>query len=175
MEKALEIKMELTREDYVDFQKYLFVKTKLKSSIVRVIIMSLIISFIFTIGHPFVISDYLTSVIMVVFIFGTIYFGGLILFVFNRIKKMPSDKGSLLGAKKILIDDEGFIQESDNSKTLQKWNGVNRIETNKKSIFIFIDNFVAYVIPKRYFKNENEVTEFISTLETKRKNSQLTI
>jgi hypothetical protein len=87
-----------------------------------------------------------------------------IYFTFKKIERLPDKDGSILGAKKIIIDNDNFIQESDNNKSIQRLKSIKSIELSKKSIFVFIDNTVAYVIPKRFFDNDSEVQNFIKML-----------
>jgi hypothetical protein len=66
-----------------------------------------------------------------------------------------------------------LIEESENSRHLQKWNGIKAIETNGNSVFIFVDNIAAYVIPRRFFKDETEQKNFIAAIKEKTKDNKL--
>uniref|UniRef100_UPI0032174246 YcxB family protein n=1 Tax=uncultured Draconibacterium sp. TaxID=1573823 RepID=UPI0032174246 len=162
----MEINVDLTREDYIDFNKYFFLKKGLKKRIYIVIIIALMIPLIVDYGQPFEIFTYLKTAVLAGFIFGLIYFGGMMITI-KRTGKLPSDNGSLLGKKKFIITDEGLVEDCESNRNLQKWKGIKSIETNDNSIFIFIDTLVAYVIPKRSFKDEAEIENFIKIIQEK--------
>jgi hypothetical protein len=166
----MEIYIDLTRNDYADFNKYWFLKNGLKKRIYVVIIFALGLPFFVKSEQPFEIITYLISVIICGLIFSIIYLGGMILMM-NRTKKLPSDNGSILGKKKFTITEEGLIEESESNKNLQKWNGIKSIEMNETSVFIFVDNVAAYIIPKRFFKNVHEQQVFIKIIDDKIKNA----
>lgn len=166
----MEINIDLTRNDYADFNKYYFLKKRLRKSIYLVIVFVFGLPFFAKSEQPFEIITYLISVVIYGFIFGIIYFGGMFLMM-NRTKKMPSDNGSILGKKKFTITDEGLIEESESNKNLQKWKGIKSIETNETSVFIFVDNIAAYIIPKRFFKSVDEQQIFIKIIDDKIKNT----
>jgi hypothetical protein len=166
----MEINIDLTRDDYADFNKYYFLKKGLKKRIYLVFVVAFILPFIINSGRPFDFLTYLTNVIIAGLVFGLIYIGGMTL-ALKRTRKLPSDNGSILGMKKFIITDEGLIEESESNKNLQKWKSIKSIETNDNSVFIFVDNVAAYVIPKRFFKDEAEQQNFIKTIEDKMKNA----
>lgn len=162
----MEINIDLTRDDYADYNKYYLFKKRLKRQIYLVIIVAFVIPLLIKTGRPFDLLNYLITVIFSGIIFGVLYFGAMSLTMI-WIKKLPSDKGSILGNKKFTITDEGLLEETETNKNLQKWKGIKSIETNDNSVFIFVDNIAAYIIPKRFFKDETEQENFIKTMEEK--------
>jgi len=166
----MEINIELTRNDYADFNKYWFLKKGLKKRIYLVIIVAIGLPLIINSGRPFEIVTYLITVVFAGLIFGLIYLGGMTI-AMKRTKKLPSDNGSILGKKRFLITDEGLIEESESYKNLQKWKGIKGVETNDNSVFIVVDNIAAYIIPKRFFKDTEELRNFINAIEEKTKNA----
>lgn len=166
----MEINIDLTRKDYANFNKYYFLKYGLKKRIYIVIIFALALPLVIHSGHPFDLLTYLTTIIIVGPLFGLIYIGGMT-FLMIQTKKLPSDNGTILGRKKFIVTDEGLIEESENNKNLQKWKGIRSVETNNNSVFIFIDSIAAYIIPKRFFKDEIEQQNFIRIISEKIKNA----
>jgi hypothetical protein len=166
----MEINIDLTRDDYADYNKYYFLKKGLRKRIYIVIIVAFGLPLVINSGRPFDLMTYLTTVIIAGLVFGLIYLGGMT-FAMKRTKKLPSDNGSILGRKKFMINDEGLIEESENNKNIQKWKGIKSVETNDNSVFIFVDNIAAYIIPKRFFKDDTEQQNFIKTIEDKMKNA----
>jgi hypothetical protein len=160
----MEINIELTRQDYVDFNKYCFFKKRLKNYIFFMVVFSILLPLLFYINDEFYLTFYLIEVFSTAIVF-SIFMSIAIYFSFKKIERLPAKDGSILGAKKIIIDNDNFIQESDNNKSIQKLKSIKSIELSKKSIFVFIDNTVAYVIPKRFFDNDSEVQNFIKMLK----------
>lgn len=166
----MEISIDLTRDDYADFNKYCFLKKGLKKRVYIVIIVAFGLPLVINRGRPFDLMTYLTSVIIAGILFGLIYLGGMT-FSMRWTKKLLSDNGSILGKKKFMITNEGLIEASESNKNLQKWKSIKSVETNNNSVFIFVDNIAAYIIPKRFFKDETEQQNFIKSIEGKMKNA----
>lgn len=166
----MEINIDLTRDDYADFNKYFYLKKGLKKRIYIVIIVAFGLPLVINGGRPFDFMTYIINVIIVGLVFGFIYIGGMTL-AMKRTKEMPSENGSILGKKMFIVTDEGLIEESASNKNLQKWKGIKSIEANDNSVFIFVDNIAAYIIPKRFFRDEVEQNNFIKTINEKIKNA----
>lgn len=167
----MEINIDLTREDYADFNKFWFIKKGLKKRVYTVIIAAFGLPLLVDNEIPFTVVTYLISVIVFGLIFGLIYLGGTAITI-KRTSKLPSGNGSILGKKKYTITEDGFIEESENSKNIQKWEGIKSVETNRNSVFLFVDNIAAYIIPKRFFSDEEEMNNFIKIIDHKLKNSR---
>jgi len=82
-------------------------------------------------------------------------------------RNLPSKKGEILGKKTITISEDGITRKSEYNNSFQKWEGIKSLETSKKSIFIMVDNLAGFIIPKRSFKNESQMKEFIDTIKNK--------
>jgi hypothetical protein len=165
----MEINIDLTRADFADFNKYYFFKRGLKKRIYLFFIMAFVLPLLMHSDGPFDLMTYVISVIIVGPLFALIYLGGMTISIFLT-KRLPSENGLILGEKKYLITEEGLIEESENNKIIQKWNGIKSIETNKNSVFIFVDNIAAYIIPKRFFQDQAEQHRFIEIIENKLNN-----
>ncbi|MFN6946490.1 MAG: YcxB family protein [Cytophagaceae bacterium] len=162
--QPIEISIDLTRDDYGDFNRFWFQKKGLKKRLYIVAFMALTFPFLFNSDHPFHLLNYIFEVALVAIIFGSIYIGGMYLIV-SRTGKYPSENGSILGKRTFIITEEGLIEESETNKTLQRWKGIKGVETNKRSVFIFVDNIAAYIIPKRFFTSEQEQNAFIKAIK----------
>ena len=162
----MEINIELTRKDYADFNQYWFLKTKLRSRIYIIISFALVFALVLNVGEDFSLTQFLIDTIIFGLPFAAIYFI-LILIGLRATGKMPSEKGSVLGKKKFIIEEEGLVEETEFNRNVQKWNGIMEIDENKNAILIFVDNMAAYIIPKRFFKNEDEKVNFLAALKEK--------
>ncbi|NOZ47469.1 MAG: YcxB family protein [Chlorobi bacterium] len=164
----MEINIKLTRKDYINFNKYYYLKKAIKKRIIVVIIMAFGLPLIMNIGSSFYLFNYLYNVLLAGIIFGVIYLllGYLLM---NRTGKLPSDNGSILGERRFIITDEGLIEESNTHRSIQDWKGVKSIEENHNYLFIFVDNIAAYILPKRYFRTKEKYTEFVNEINKKMK------
>lgn len=162
----MEINVDITRNDYADFNLYYFYKKAIWKRVKIVIVAAISIPLILNIGNPFHLGIYLISVLLTGLIFAAIYLG-LGLYAIKRTGKIPLEGGSVLGKRKFIISDEGLIEEGENNRNLQKWVGIKSVEENKNSVFIFVDKMAAYIIPKRFFLNEEQINEFKSLIGVK--------
>ena len=162
----MEIKIEITREDFLEFNKYVLLKNRLKRGFVIATIFILFWVIILNYNKPL---D-LFSIIIELIIF---YLGwGILIFLlykinFQRIKKLPDQNGAILGNKTYIIQDDGFKEITESSETLTNWNGIKKITETKDYIYVFVDKIAAYIIPKRYLNEEKERNQFIQTLKSK--------
>jgi len=166
----MEINVNITRGDYADFNKYYYQKKMLKKTIWLSVIIVLVVPLIAYIGQDFSFLSY----IELVAVYGPVFVMiNLIIMplTMHLTKILPAENGSILGKKKFLITDEGLIEEAENNTNLQKWKGIKTVELSNKSVFIFVDNMVAYIIPKRFFKNKTEMLNFIAIIEEKAQNA----
>lgn len=83
----------------------------------------------------------------------------------EKVKRMPSKDGSILGKKTFIIEDNGLREITPSNETLVKWNGIEKLIEMDDYIFVFIDKIAAYVIPTRYFETENEKELFIRKMK----------
>ena len=166
----MEIQIDLTRADFADFNKYFFFKRKLKSILVSVIIIPILITLYVTWNDYFDLFKFCICYVIALLFFGIIYFG-LLMLTLKITGKLPSDKGSILGKRKYTITDEGLLEESEINNNLRKWSGIKTVEANKNSVFIIVDTIAAYVIPKRFFKDLDEMNLFVQSVTEKIKNN----
>jgi len=162
---TMEITIDLTRDDYADFNEYYARKGENKLFLFA--ILAIIATTLFlNRGESFDLTKFIATFLFASILVVLIYFGILGL-IKKTAKKMPLKNGYFLGKKKICITEEGLYSESEGANTLQKWNGIKSIEENENSIFLFVDSIAAYVIPKRFFKSEEEKQIFIKKIEEK--------
>jgi len=162
----MEVKINFTRKDFLEFNKYVFFKKRIKKSISIAIFFVLFWLIIMNLNKPFspvlILTELiLFSLVWVLFMFLSYKFS------FARISKMPDEKGEILGEKTYILLDDGLKQISEYGESFTKWIGIKSLEENENYLFIFVDKIAAYVIPKRYFSDKSETKEFIKTLNEK--------
>lgn len=60
------------------------------------------------------------------------------------------------------ILDDGIETSNKCGSGLLKWDGIKAIYQSKKSIFVFIGDYKAYIVPKRAFESEEKAQEFFN-------------
>ncbi len=112
------------------------------------------------------IDAYLVNVLIHGTVFGAIYMGLGYLSI-SLTRNMPSENESVIGYKTYQILEDGFKEGTENSENIVKWAGIESIEQNSKYIFLFIDKIAAYIIPKWFFRTNEELLEFTKLIEDK--------
>lgn len=76
--------------------------------------------------------------------------------------RLPASKPGILGEHIMEINSNGLKERTQYNEGTVKWAGVIKILSNKSYIFIYIDNMVGYIVPKRAFTTEKEEEKFLS-------------
>lgn len=97
-------------------------------------------------------------------------------FMTRRVHKlMHSKQNKWLTKERIMhLNEDYFLEEisgADSSKILEmKYEDLNKVEMTENAIYLFIDEVNSYIIPKRAFKDNQEMTkayEFIKSRSVK--------
>lgn len=157
------MKTEITREDFLQFNKYMQSRINSRKPILFALSFLFLLVIIMNIGEPFDLFAIATEMLILIVIWTFVF----VLFKqisLSRIKKMPKDKGAILGNREYLIEDKGFREISDSSETLTNWEGFKEIQESTDHYYLFVDKIAAYIIPKRSFSNIREEEEFIGAI-----------
>jgi len=73
----------------------------------------------------------------------------------------PVAEGSCLGPRRTTLDDGGIREKSAHSEHYTDWQGVLSVEETDQHIFVMIDRFAGYIIPKRAFADVTHSQEFL--------------
>lgn len=90
------------------------------------------------------------------------YFVMLYLVKRRAIRHIQSGEG-VTGEHTIEINEEGLTEITNVNNSLHLWKGITEIEQNADYIYIHIDKYRAYIIPKKSFKSEEELSEFYNS------------
>jgi hypothetical protein len=74
----------------------------------------------------------------------------------------PAERGGLLGPRQTSLDEDGVIEQSTNHKHQSAWPGILSIEETGQHVFLMIDRFAGYTVPKRAFSDSRGILEFIA-------------
>ena len=73
----------------------------------------------------------------------------------------PVTEGSLLNTRRTTLDDRGIRERSAHSEHYTDWHGVLSVEETEQHVFVMIDRFAGYIIPKRAFADASHLQEFL--------------
>ncbi|MGE0827232.1 MAG: C13 family peptidase [Candidatus Binatia bacterium] len=79
---------------------------------------------------------------------------------------VPEPGGVLLGPHTIALTPDGIEDLSVHSYLFSTWSAVRTIEETPEHLFVFVDQFVAYVIPRRCFAQPEKYEAFLDELWT---------
>lgn len=162
----MEIRVQLTRQDYLEFNKFVFLRSRMKRNIIIALIFTISWIVYLNYNQPFYFLMLLIELVAFS-LFWAIFILASYWVTLARVKKIPDENGEILGEKTYKFDDEGLKQISVNGESFTRWNAIKSIEVNKNYIFLFVDKIVAYVIPKRVFEDSVEMTSLIDFVKTK--------
>ncbi|MDQ2178760.1 YcxB family protein [Marinifilum sp. D714] len=160
------MKTEITREDFLQFNKHVQSTINHRKPILFAFSFLILFVIVMNIGKPFDLLSIVTEIFLIIVLWGLIF----VVFKqigLSKIKKMPYEKGGILGERIYLIEDKGFREISNSSETFTNWNGFKEIQESKDHYYLFVVKIAAYIIPKRSFSNGTEEEEFINTINKK--------
>lgn len=167
----MEIKYELTKDDIIDFNLYHSENSKtikrslnIQRYIISVIFVfaAIVMSSYLDIPYSFTIPFFL--VVSLIWIF---YYPKFFKWLIKRNVSKMLDEGknkAIIGEQRLSISNEGIIAISEAGEMKSNWSLVEKIGKTKKNIYIYISSISAYIIPIKAFNNEEEVNNFISTV-----------
>ena len=82
-------------------------------------------------------------------------------------KLYPLKDGSILGNKTVALEDDNFSVETGNSKDIVDYTAVKKMLETDRYFFIMLDSILGFTVPKRSFKNPDQIDNFKSTFEIK--------
>ena len=154
----MEIKVELAKEDFIDFKKYYFKKYRLKT----LLYLSLVISFILPLAYVDKNHLHFYDLIPII-VFHLIYWG-----LYYR--EIRSNKGISLknSVSKYTINEDEMICITENGTTTIKWNsGIMKMDIGRNALYLYVNKTATFIIPKRALIDEMSVNEFIENIKTK--------
>jgi hypothetical protein len=161
----MELEFEITKTDYKTFYGQHFINA-LQKRIVAVIGFALVIGFSFA-GQPFEWTK---------FIAGTVISGLLILIIFylapylvsiNKLTKMISREPEYLEKKKLNITEKGLSFETATRKGTWNWESIVSFKSNEQFVSLLLADKKFYLIPRRAFTSDNELTNFLGIVQSK--------
>lgn len=169
----MEIKFELTEEDYIKYNLYHVNKSpSMRKSI---LIQRLMGPAVFIIA-PFIVAKYSDIPLWYwITLFGITTIVWLAFYpkyanweMRTRLKKLMKERNneSLFAERKLTITEGGIAEESPGEMSSISWGKVVSVEEAEEYIYIYISPVEAHIIPKRVFKDEAEQKAFMAEIRS---------
>lgn len=150
----MKLVVDISRQDYADFNKFHFLKTKLKRTVV-IGVLSLIILQLLISDEQF---D-LTATVIYSAIY-TLVYAFAINRSLNRTKSIPDNNGTILGQREMEFTEDKIIYKTANSEGSSTWETIKKMEESSKAFYLYMDTNMAILVPKRFFKDKLEEETF---------------
>lgn len=161
----IKINFELQIQDYVDFNKYHFIKTKLNRTITIGVIILIVIQLFLNRDQFHLATTIITSIV-----FALIYLTS-ILRSLNNTKKIPKDDRAIFGKRELEFTEDGITNKSEDSNGYSKWSTIKNMQESSNAFYLYMGTNVAILIPKRCFDNITEMNEFQQYVKSKINNA----
>lgn len=158
--------IDISRADYSAFNKFHFVETRLKRTIILVVTVLLVLQMILN-RDGFILVPTITSAMAFLLICFFAINRNL-----NRTKNIPDQDGAILGKKEVEFTQNKIIYKTSNSEGTYDWSTVRNIKESPDAFYIYMDANMAILIPKRIFKALSEEASFRSLICDKTGNRQ---
>ena len=74
----------------------------------------------------------------------------------------PAERGAFLVRRQVSLDENGIREQSAEHKHYSTWQGVLSVEETPDHVFLMIDRFAGYIVPKRAFSDAAQLGEFVA-------------
>jgi Ca2+/Na+ antiporter len=158
---TMKLTIDITREDYSDFNKFHFIKTKLKRSILIGLLTLISMEYFVNRDHFDLTLTIIISIVCIVVYCWATYQG------LNKTKNTPDNDGAILGPKEMEFGDDKISYATKNSQGSYDWTSIKYLRESSKAFYLYVDTNMAMLVPKRTFGNENELEDFRKIISKK--------
>lgn len=166
----MEIKYNLTEEDYLNFNMF---HVKNSKTIKRTLNTQRFITPIIFIALPFIFSKIgntpffglfiaflLVSIIWILF-YPKFFYNSVIRNTRKIIKEGKND--GLLGEHHMILTEEGIVDSTPSGETKVTWSGIKAFKEDEHNIYLFNSSVSAYILPKRELHDVEEMKTYFKS------------
>jgi hypothetical protein len=157
----MKLTIDITREDYSDFNKFHFMNTKLKRTIFIGLLTVILLEYLLNRTQFDLTATIISSIACIVIYFWAINRS------LNKTKNIPDNDGTILGLKEMEFADDKISYSTKNSQGTCEWSSIKYLKESSKAFYLYMDTNMALLIPKRTFTTENELEDFRKILNKK--------
>lgn len=153
----MNVHVDISRQDYADFNKAHFFRTRFLRSLATVCITLLVLQFVlYNQYKPSVLNIIVSSLVFIVI------YACLVYYRLEGTRNVPVENGSILGKREFLFNDEGITCKAGTNTSHSTWATVKKFYAGKTAFYIYVDTNMAYIIPRRDFTGPEQQSEFIT-------------
>lgn len=138
----MNLSTEITREDFYEFNRYHFMKTKLKNTIflglITIVVLQIVLNF-----NEF---DLIPTIVSTITMF--LIYPWLVMRSIKKTSNMPDKNGSILGRKNYEFGEEQIKYKTDRSEGQIAWKSITKLGIGRKAYYLYIDSMMALVFPR---------------------------
>jgi len=161
----MELEFEITKTDYKTFYKQHFINA-LQKRIFAVVAFPLLIGFAFA-GQPFEWTKFIAGTFISGILFLIIFYLTPYLVSINKFSKLISSEPGYLEKKKLSITESGLYFETATRKGTWNWESIVSFKANEQFVSLLLADKKFYLIPRRAFTSDNELTNFLGIVQSK--------
>jgi len=159
----MKLEIEITRQDYADFNQFHFIKYRLKRSALIIAIVIIVMQVILNGSHFDLAGTVISTMAGLLVYFGIIYFS------LKNTRKIPSAGGAILGKREMEFLEDTIKYKSETGEGSRIWSSIKRIEEGKNAYYLYLDTNMGLIIPKRFFGSEADQKDFVNLVKRKTK------
>ncbi|WNS77989.1 YcxB family protein [Domibacillus sp. DTU_2020_1001157_1_SI_ALB_TIR_016] len=168
----MELKYDLTKEDYLGFQIHVAKQSEtVKRALIMQRLMGTVLFLLFTLVVSWVTEEWLLGLfitfavasVLWVILYPKYFYGH----IKRNVNKMldESRNDNMFGLHTLVIDREGFTEKNRAGEKKTNWAGIERVDEDEAYFFLFTIIMEAYIVPKRAFENKDRQKEFKTLVE----------
>ncbi len=157
----MKLTIDISRQDYADYNKFHFVKTKLKRTVITGVLTVFILQVFLNLDQFDLTATIVSSIVSVlVYVF-------IINMSLNKTKSIPDNDGTILGQKELEFFEDKINYKTVNSEGSNAWTTIKKLEESSKAFYLYMDTNMAMLVPKRFFKDKSDEEAFKTLVRQK--------
>lgn len=157
----MKLTIDISRQDYADFNKFHFFKTRLKRTVITGVLTVILLQLFLNRQQFNLTATIITSATcVVVYVFA-------INRSLNKTKSIPDNDGAILGQKEMEFAEDKIFYKTANSEGSSAWTTIKKLEENSKAFYLYMDTNMAMLVPKRVFKDKSDEETFKTLVKRK--------
>lgn len=157
----MKLTIDISRQDYADFNKFHFLKTKLKRTLITGALTVIILQ-LFLNREQFDLTATIISSVACILVYVFAINRSL-----NKTKSIPDNDGTILGQKEMEFAEDKIIYKTANSEGSSDWTTIKKLEESSKAFYLYMDTNMAMLVPKRVFKDKSDEEIFKTLIRQK--------
>ncbi|WP_295669284.1 YcxB family protein [uncultured Mucilaginibacter sp.] len=161
----MQIEYQLSKKDYLESSK-LYLKSVLQQRSWVFILLTIILIGTLN-GETFLWWRFLIAIVVSPLVIIMIVYFIPLLIVLIRLNNANAKNKSTFESKKVTVNDEGLLVESESKTQMRKWGSIASAWSNDKFIYLILADKKFSPVPKNAFPSETEAINFLRIVQSK--------